>query len=131
MDRRPARLARDGTDAVAAAAEVTRKAELLRGNRIPREIGVTATRDDGKTAPDKSDESLLRMGLAVVGVSLWIAGVLGCRKTGAHAEQTHRAGGERGPQPLGPGRPARRRVPTCAVDRRKSPGGDTAPRQSA
>ncbi len=76
---------RKGTNAVKVVAEVMRKVETLRGNLIPANVEVTVTRDYGKTATDKSDELLFHMGLAVVGVSLLIAMVLGWREAGVVA----------------------------------------------
>ena len=72
---------RKGTNAVKVVAEVMRKLELLRGNLFPEDVQVTVTRDYGRTATDKSDELLFHMGLAVVGVSLLIALVLGWRES--------------------------------------------------
>ncbi|MGD8310702.1 MAG: efflux RND transporter permease subunit, partial [Chromatiales bacterium] len=71
---------RKGTNAVAVVAQVMRKVELLRGNVIPEGVQVTVTRDYGQTATEKSNELLFHMGLAVVGVSLLIALVLGWRE---------------------------------------------------
>ena len=72
---------RKGTNAVRVVAEVTRKLELLRGRLIPADVEVTVTRDYGRTATEKSDELLFHMGLAVVGVSVLIAVVLGWRES--------------------------------------------------
>ncbi len=72
---------RKGTNAVRVVAEVMRKIEILRGNLIPEGVEVTVTRDYGHTATDKSNELLFHMGLAVVGVSLLIAVVLGWRES--------------------------------------------------
>ena len=76
---------RKGTNAVQVVADVTRKIESLRGRLIPQDVAVTVTRDYGRTASEKSDELLFHMGLAVVGVSLLIAVVLGWREAGVVA----------------------------------------------
>jgi multidrug efflux pump subunit AcrB len=72
---------RKGTNAVRVVAEVMRKVELLRGNLIPDNLEVTVTRDYGRTATEKSDELLFHMALAVVGVTLLLALVLGWRES--------------------------------------------------
>jgi multidrug efflux pump subunit AcrB len=72
---------RKGTNAVQVVADVMRKVDLLRGHTIPEGVEVTVTRDYGRTATEKSDELLFHMGLAVVGVSLLIAVVLGWRES--------------------------------------------------
>ncbi len=72
---------RKGTNAVQVVAEVMRKVGVLRGNLIPEGVEVTVTRDYGRTATEKSNELLFHMGLAVVGVSLLIALVLGWRES--------------------------------------------------
>jgi len=76
---------RKGTNAVQVVNEVMRKVDLLRGNLIPQGVEVTKTRDYGHTAKEKSDELLFHMGLAVVGVSLLIAVILGWREAGVVA----------------------------------------------
>ena len=76
---------RKGTNAVKLVDEIMRKVELLRGNLIPDDLEITVTRDYGHTAREKSDELLFHMGLAVVGVSLLIAVVLGWREAGVVA----------------------------------------------
>jgi len=76
---------RAGTNAVQVVAEVLRKVETLRGRVIPTDVEVTVTRDYGQTAREKSNELLFHMGLAVAGVSLLIALVLGWREAGVVA----------------------------------------------
>lgn len=76
---------RSGTNAVQVVAEVMRKIEMLRGEVIPEAVSVTVTRDYGHTAREKSNELLFHMGLAVIGVSLLIAVVLGWREAGVVA----------------------------------------------
>jgi multidrug efflux pump subunit AcrB len=72
---------RKGTNAVTVVAEVMRKMELLRGYLIPQDVNITVTRDYGQTATEKSDELLFHMGVAVVGVTLLIALILGWRES--------------------------------------------------
>ena len=76
---------RKGTNAVQVVAEVMRKVDTLRGSLIPKDVEITVTRDYGRTATNKSDELLFHMGLAVIGVSLLIAMVLGWREAGVVA----------------------------------------------
>ena len=76
---------RAGTNAVQVVAEVLRKVETLRGRVIPADVEVTVTRDYGQTAREKSNELLFHMGLAVAGVSLLVALVLGWREAGVVA----------------------------------------------
>ncbi len=76
---------RQGTNAVQVVDEVLRRVELLRGNLIPHNVQITITRDYGHTATEKSDELLFHMGIAVAGVSLLIAAVLGWRESGVVA----------------------------------------------
>ena len=63
---------RPGANAIAVAHEVLRKVETLKGRVIPADVQVTITRHYGETAAEKSNELLLHMGIAVVGVSLLI-----------------------------------------------------------
>ena len=62
------------------AREVLRKVDLLKGTIIPRDIEVTVTRHYGNTAAEKSNELLLHMGIAVLGVSALIWLTLGWRE---------------------------------------------------
>ncbi len=71
---------RPGTNAIDVGTQVLQKVELLKGGVIPAGVEVTVTRDYGRTATDKSNELLLHMGLAVAGVSLLVALVLGWRE---------------------------------------------------
>ncbi len=73
---------RPGANAIAVAQSVLKKVELLRGHLIPHAIGITITRNYGETAAEKSNELLLHMGLAVVGVSLLVLLTLGWREAG-------------------------------------------------
>lgn len=76
---------RKGTNAVRVVEEVIAKVNTLRGNLIPSNIEVSVTRDYGHTATEKSDELLYHMALAVVGVSILIALILGWRESGVVA----------------------------------------------
>lgn len=72
---------RKNTNAINVADDVLRKVELLKGSIIPDGVEVTVTRNYGRTATDKSNELLEHMGIAVIGVSLLIALVLGWRES--------------------------------------------------
>jgi multidrug efflux pump subunit AcrB len=74
---------RKGANAIWVVENVMRKVELLKGKIIPRDVEVTITRNYGQTAEEKSNELLLHMAIAVVGVTLLIALVLGWRESGA------------------------------------------------
>ena len=71
---------RPGANAITVADEVLRKVELLKGIIIPRDVTVTVTRHYGNTAAEKSNELLLHMGIAVLGVSALIWLTLGWRE---------------------------------------------------
>ncbi len=73
---------RPGANAISVAHEVLRKVETLRGRVIPADVAMTITRNYGETAEEKSDELLLHMGIAVVGVALLILLTLGWRESG-------------------------------------------------
>jgi multidrug efflux pump subunit AcrB len=73
---------RPGANVIAVANEVLRKVETLRGTLIPSDVQMTVTRHYGKTAAEKSNELLLHMGIAVVGVSILILLTLGWRESG-------------------------------------------------
>src|ERR1035441_8560179 len=72
---------RPGANAISVAHEVLRKVEALRGRVIPNGVEMSITRHYGKTAEEKSDELLLHMGLAVIGVSVLILLTLGWRES--------------------------------------------------
>jgi multidrug efflux pump subunit AcrB len=59
--------------------------EELKGKIIPDGVNFTVTRDYGATADEKSNELLLHMAIAVFGVSVLIAFVLGWREAGVVA----------------------------------------------
>jgi len=72
---------RPGSNAVHVVDTVLAKVELLKGNLIPADVGITVTRDYGATAAEKSNELLLHMGIAVFGVALLILLFLGWRES--------------------------------------------------
>ena len=59
-----------------------KKVETLKGRTIPNDVEISITRNYGETAAEKSNELLLHMGIAVVGVSLLILLTLGWRESG-------------------------------------------------
>ena len=71
---------RPGANAIAVADQVLKKIDALRGKTIPNDIQVSITRNYGRTAAEKSNELLLHMGIAVIGVSLLILLTLGWRE---------------------------------------------------
>ena len=73
---------RPGANAISVAEDVLRKVETLKGTLIPRDVSVSITRHYGETAAEKSNELLLHMGLAVLGVSVLIWLTLGWRESG-------------------------------------------------
>jgi multidrug efflux pump subunit AcrB len=72
---------RPGANAIAVTHEVLRKIETLKGTLIPGDVKVSVTRNYGETAAEKSNELLLHMGIAVIGVSLLIWLALGWRES--------------------------------------------------
>ena len=73
---------RPGANAIAVAHEVLRKVESLKGREIPADVSVSLTRNYGETAAEKSNELLLHMGIAVIGVMVLIWLTLGWRESG-------------------------------------------------
>lgn len=73
---------RKGTNAARLSEQVLKKVEDLKDISIPPEIKVEVTRNYGETATEKSNELLFHMAIAVVGVALLIAVVLGWREAG-------------------------------------------------
>ena len=73
---------RPGANAIAVAHDVLRKVESLKGREIPADISVSITRNYGETAAEKSNELLLHMGIAVIGVMVLIWLTLGWRESG-------------------------------------------------
>ena len=72
---------RPGANAIAVAREILKKVDTLKGRVIPSGVQVSITRHYGQTAEEKSDELLLHMGIAVIGVSLLILLTLGWRES--------------------------------------------------
>ena len=72
---------RPGANAISVAKDVLRKIETLKGRMIPADVQIATTRNYGETASEKSDELLLHMGIAVLGVSLLIWLTLGWRES--------------------------------------------------
>ena len=73
---------RPGANAIAVAQEVLRKIESLKSREIPADVSVSITRHYGETASEKSNELLLHMSIAVVGVMVLIWLTLGWRESG-------------------------------------------------
>jgi multidrug efflux pump subunit AcrB len=73
---------RPGANAISVARQVLKKVNALKGRTIPNGIEVSITRHYGETAGEKSNELLLHMGLAVMGVSVLILLALGWRESG-------------------------------------------------
>ncbi|MCI0748357.1 MAG: efflux RND transporter permease subunit [Verrucomicrobia subdivision 3 bacterium] len=73
---------RPGANAISVAHQVLQKIEALKGRTIPNDVQISITRNYGETAAEKSNELLLHMGIAVVGVSLLILLTLGWRESG-------------------------------------------------
>jgi multidrug efflux pump subunit AcrB len=73
---------RPGANAISVADQVLKKIETLKGKVIPNDVQVSITRHYGETAAEKSNELLLHMGIAVVGVSVLILLTLGWRESG-------------------------------------------------
>ncbi|MFA6562697.1 MAG: efflux RND transporter permease subunit [Verrucomicrobiia bacterium] len=73
---------RPGANAISVGHEVLRKVESLKGRIIPADVQMAITRNYGETAAEKSNELLLHMGIAVIGVSLLILLTLGWRESG-------------------------------------------------
>jgi multidrug efflux pump subunit AcrB len=72
---------RQGTNATVVAREVLKRVEALRRTTIPPEVQVATTRNYGDTAAEKSNELLLHMAIAVVGVSVLVGLALGLRES--------------------------------------------------
>ncbi|HEU5069035.1 MAG TPA: efflux RND transporter permease subunit [Verrucomicrobiae bacterium] len=73
---------RPGANAISVAHAVLKKVDTLKGRIIPADVLITVTRNYGETAADKSNELLLHMGIAVVGVMVLIWLTLGWREAG-------------------------------------------------
>ena len=73
---------RPGANAISVAHDVLRKVDSLKGREIPADVSVAITRNYGETAAEKSNELLLHMGIAVIGVMVLIWLTLGWRESG-------------------------------------------------
>jgi multidrug efflux pump subunit AcrB len=73
---------RPGANAISVARDVLAKINTLKGKIIPSDITVSITRHYGETAGEKSNELLLHMGIAVMGVTVLILLTLGWREAG-------------------------------------------------
>ena len=73
---------RPGANAISVAQQVLEKIDALKGKTIPNDVQVSITRHYGETAAEKSNELLLHMGIAVIGVSVLILLTLGWRESG-------------------------------------------------
>lgn len=72
---------RPGANAISVARSVLAKIDTLKGRIIPSDIHISITRHYGETAAEKSNELLLHMGIAVIGVSALILLTLGWRES--------------------------------------------------
>jgi multidrug efflux pump subunit AcrB len=72
---------RPGANAISVARQVLKKVDSLKGRIIPNGVQMSITRHYGQTAEEKSDELLLHMGIAVIGVSVLILLTLGWRES--------------------------------------------------
>ncbi len=72
---------RPGTNAISLARQVLARVDSLKGTLIPADVTVSITRHYGATAAEKSNELLLHMGIAVLGVSFLVLLVLGWRES--------------------------------------------------
>ncbi len=72
---------RPGANAISVTEQVLRKVDSLKGRVIPNDVQVSITRSYGETATEKSNELLLHMGIAILGVSFLILLTLGWRES--------------------------------------------------
>ncbi|HZR17990.1 MAG TPA: efflux RND transporter permease subunit [Verrucomicrobiae bacterium] len=72
---------RPGANAISVAEQVLKKVETLKGRILPADVQISITRNYGETATEKSNELLLHMGIAVIGVSVLIFLTLGWRES--------------------------------------------------
>ena len=73
---------RKGANAAWLCDEVIAKVNAAKGALIPADVKMEVTRNYGQTATEKSNELLFHMGIAVIGVTLLIALVLGWKEAG-------------------------------------------------
>ncbi|PIZ84232.1 MAG: multidrug transporter AcrB, partial [Candidatus Omnitrophica bacterium CG_4_10_14_0_2_um_filter_44_9] len=76
---------RKGANAARLCEKIISKVETLRGSAMPSDVEFTVTRDYGETANEKSNELLAHMAIAILGVSILIALVLGLKESGVVA----------------------------------------------
>ncbi|HLH56740.1 MAG TPA: efflux RND transporter permease subunit [Verrucomicrobiae bacterium] len=72
---------RPGANAISVAEQVLKKLDTLKGRILPADVQISITRNYGETATEKSNELLLHMGIAVIGVSVLIFLTLGWRES--------------------------------------------------
>jgi len=72
---------RPGANAISVAEQILKKVETLKGRILPGDVQISITRNYGETATEKSNELLLHMGIAVIGVSVLIFLTLGWRES--------------------------------------------------
>ncbi|MGB7623410.1 MAG: efflux RND transporter permease subunit, partial [Terriglobia bacterium] len=73
---------RKGTNAIKIAQAVIEKVDRLKGTLIPGDVHITATRNYGETAREKSNELLFHMMIAILSVSALIWLTIGLREAG-------------------------------------------------
>ena len=72
---------RPGSNAITVAHAVLAQVDRLKGTAIPGDVSVSITRHYGASAAEKSNELLLHMAIAVMGVSLLVLFMLGWRES--------------------------------------------------
>jgi multidrug efflux pump subunit AcrB len=72
---------RPGSNAVTVVKAVLAQVDQLKGRVIPGDVAVSITRNYGTSASQKSDELLLHLAVAIVGVSLLVLFMLGWRES--------------------------------------------------
>src|SRR5262245_39554905 len=72
---------RPGSNAIAVARSVLAQTDRLKGTAIPGDVSISITRHYGASAAEKSNELLLHMAIAIVGVSLLVLFMLGWRES--------------------------------------------------
>jgi len=72
---------RPGSNAIAVAGAVLAQVDRLKGTAIPADVSISITRHYGASAAEKSNELLLHMAIAIVGVSLLVLFMLGWRES--------------------------------------------------
>lgn len=73
---------RKGSNAAWLSQQVLQKVDIIKENLIPSDVKFEVTRNYGETATEKSNELLVHMAIAVIGVALLIAFVLGWKEAG-------------------------------------------------